>query len=447
MRNLISIIRNIYLEHNFFIAAFALPAMAFAVFYFENLLSVFIICVSLFLGITVFELFFVLISSKKISARRILASRLSNGDDNRVTVEIRSDSKHSLVLRCIDELPYQLQVRDWYFDTRVKPNSVEAWDYKIHPRKRGLYAFGSLHIYVKSFFRFISYRVSFETDQKVKVYPSIIALKEYDFYACSHKLPEPGLKRIRRSAVTHEFDALRNYRYGDEFRSVNWKATARKGHLIVNNYVEDRSQQIYMVLDTGRSMQMPFEKMSLVDHAVNSALILSNVAIRRQDKAGLITLSPTECSIVKADNRSNQLYTILENLYKTESSNYEVNYELLYKTVNNYIHHRSLLILYTNFETVHAMKRVLPILKLLSKRHLLLCVIFRNPILEKKIFIQAKTISDIYLSAAASDITDNKKIIYKELLQNGIQSIYVNHRSLTVQLINKYLELKAGGVL
>ncbi|MBN2769189.1 MAG: hypothetical protein JXR90_00685, partial [Spirochaetes bacterium] len=104
MRNLISIIRNIYLEHNFFIAAFALPAMAFAVFYFENLLSVFIICVSLFLGITVFELFFVLISSKKISARRILASRLSNGDDNRVTVEIRSDSKHSLVLRCIDEL-------------------------------------------------------------------------------------------------------------------------------------------------------------------------------------------------------------------------------------------------------------------------------------------------------------------------------------------------------
>ena len=215
----------------------------------------------------------------------------------------------------------------------------------------------------------------------------------------------------------------------------------------MNNYVEDRSQQIYMVLDTGRSMQMPFEQMSLVDHSVNSALILSNVAIRRQDKAGLITLSSTECSIVKAGSRSNQMSTILENLYTIESSGNEVNYELLYKTVNRYIHHRSLLILYTNFETVHSMKRVLPILKLLSKRHLLLCVIFRNPVLEQKIFTQAKTICDIYLSAAASDITDNKKIIYKELLKNGIQSIYVNHRSLTVQLINKYLELKSGGIL
>ncbi|MDA3900907.1 MAG: DUF58 domain-containing protein [Spirochaetes bacterium] len=447
MKTLLFFVKNLYLERNFFLCAGALCVFGFVAFFFEEFLNPLILLTIIFIPLSLVEIVHTAIISGRFSARRIMSTKLSNGEFNPVTIEIRSDHSRKTDIDCIDEAPIQLQIRDARFSVKAGPHTLTTITYKVRPVKRGLYTFGSVYLFIRSPLGFASFRREFEAGRSVPVYPSIMALKEYDFYASSHNLRDPGLKQVRRSAVAHEFDALRNYRYGDEFRAINWKATARKSHLIVNNYMEDRSQPIYSVLDTGRSMEMPFNGMSLIDYAVNSALILSNVALKRHDKAGIITFNADGCNTLKADNHSSQLSKILNQLYNCINDHREVSYEKLFITVNRQLHHRSLLLIYTNFETVYSMHRALPLLRLLSRKHLLVVITFRNTEMEKCILEPADSVEKIYRSAIASEFTRNKELIHKEFIKNGIHSIVTSYNKLTVQLINKYLELKAGGLL
>jgi uncharacterized protein (DUF58 family) len=125
----------------------------------------------------------------------------------------------------------------------------------------------------------------------VPVYPSFLKLRQYELMAVSNRLTDIGIKKMRRIGHSMEFDQVKNYVAGDDYRTVNWKATARKGDLMVNSFTDEKAQHIYCVIDKSRAMKMPFEGLSLLDYAINASLILSSVALVKQDKAGLITIA------------------------------------------------------------------------------------------------------------------------------------------------------------
>jgi uncharacterized protein (DUF58 family) len=272
-------------------------------------------------------------------------------------------------------------------------------------------------------------------------------MRQYELYAISNRLAEMGVKKMRRLGHTLEFEQIREYVAGDDYRTINWKASARKAELMINQYEDEKSQQVYSVIDMGRVMKMPFEGMSLLDYAINASLVISNIALHKQDKAGIITFSNVIGTVLPADRKYAQMSRILEVLYNQRTGYTESNYESLFAAIKQKISHRSLFLLFTNFETLASLKRQLPFLRRLAANHLLVVIFFENTEVAQLLNATPATTEEIYLKTIAEKFAFEKRQIVKELGQYGIHSILTPPQKLTVSTINKYLELKARGAI
>lgn len=382
-----------------------------------------------------------------IFARRNTFDKLSNGDDNPIQIYIENRYLFTTRLNIIDELPFLFQARDTEFTIKLAPGKNKTLEYNVHPVKRGEYNFGSLNIFATSPIGFIQKKYCFSQDNVVPVYPSFLQMRKYELLAISNQLTTAGIKKIRRIGNNSEFDQIKEYVAGDEFRTINWKATARKNRLMTNQYQDEKSQQVYSVIDMGRVMKMPFDGLSLLDYSINASLVISNIAMIKQDKAGIITFSNKVQSILPADRKAAQLQKILELLYNQKTGYLESDFEKLYTNVKTKINQRSLMLLYTNFESLSGLHRQLKFLRRLAKDHLLVVIFFENTELKALLDTPATTTEEVYNKTIAEKFTYEKKLIIKELEKYGIHSIYTDPKKLSVNTINKYLELKARGMI
>ncbi len=400
-----------------------------------------------FMVVMLTEFLLLFIPGKKIDAYRILPEKLSNGDENDIFITVINRYFNIISIEVIDEIPVQFQVRDINFKLWLKPGQSQRIHYQIRPTRRGEYTFNDLNVYASSVTRMIQRRYTIPAEKTLPVYPSFIQMRKYELLAISNKLQMTGIKKIRRIGHNFEFDQIKNYTVGDDYRTVNWKATARKNDLMVNQYMDERAQNVYSIIDMGRLMKMPFNGLTLLDYSINSTLVISNIAMRKQDKAGVISFSHRIDSVLAADRKSTHINNILELLYHQKTNFLDSNFELLYQLVRRKINQRSLLILYTNFESVSSMQRQLAYFRNLSKSHLLVVVFFQNTELRKVFEREAKGTEDIYIKTIAEKFDFEKRLITKELEANGIHSILTAPENLTVNTINKYLELKARGLI
>jgi uncharacterized protein (DUF58 family) len=377
-----------------------------------------------------------------LQVNRQLQERFSNGDENKIQIFLENNYGFSLRCRVIDELPFQLQERSWERNVDIKRGATQEVSYTITPHERGEYHFGDIHVFVASPLGIISRKYTFSSEILVKVYPSFFQMRRYQLLAAANRLDEAGVKRTRRLGHSLEFEQIQEYVRGDDYRTINWKATARHGDLMVNNYTDERSQQIYCIINKGRIMKMPFEGLTLLDYAINASLVLSNVALMRQDKAGLITYAEKLDTFLLADKKASQLNLILESLYKQTTNYMEPDLEKLFAAIRNRITQRSLLVLFTNYESMESLQRDLPSLKRIAHYHLLLIVFFENTELQQLITSEAKNTEDIYIKTIAEKYNHEKRLMVKELQMNGISAVLTQPQNLTISAINKYLELK-----
>ena len=397
-----------------------------------------------FFGLDVLILF---ASSKGITAQRTTPEKLSNGDENPIIVSINNFYTFPVFAKVIDEIPFQFQIRNFEIKRKIKNNSTDDFQYYLRPVTRGEYFFGNLNIYISSPLQLISKRYTFNKDAMVPNYPSYIQLRKYDLIAFSNNLFQYGLKKIRRLGHTMEFEQIKEYVAGDDIRTLNWKATAKKNSLMVNQFQDEKSQNIYMAIDKGRTMKMPFNDMSLLDYAINATLVLSNVILKKHDKAGIFSFSKKVENRVVSEKRTSQMQLILENLYNVKTDFFESDYSRLYADIKKNINQRSLIILYTNFETLEGLNRQMPYLKGIAKSHLLVVVFFQNTELNEIINKKADTIQEVFDKVIAEKFQFEKKLIVNELKKYGIHSVLTQPENLTLDTINKYLEIKARGIL
>lgn len=399
----------------------------------------------LFLVVLVLIDFFILFFHKTgITTKRVLAERFSNGDDNKVTLELQSHYGFKVWLKIIDEIPVQFQRRDFLLRTSLGGLAAENLVYHLRPVERGEYVFHDVNVYVKSPLGLVVRRVLTPHEQMIKVYPSFFTLRQYEIMAWSNNLAEAGSRKIRKIGHSLEFEQIKEYVTGDDIRSINWKATARKGgQLMVNNFMDERSQQVYCIIDKGRVMKMPFEGMTLLDYAINATLILSRVALIKQDKAGLITFSEQIGHFLPADRKAAQMGAVLETLYNQQTKFLETDFEKLYALVRGRITQRSLIVLFTNFESMDGLQRQLPYIRSIARTHLVLVVFFENTELRQLTDAKAMDVEGVYVKTIAEKFIHEKKLIVKELQQHGITCILTAPENLTVNTVNKYLELKA----
>jgi uncharacterized protein (DUF58 family) len=300
---------------------------------------------------------------------------------------------------------------------------------------------------VRSMFFLAARRIDVEIKESVRVYPSVLQMKKYELLVFQQQKISTGIKKIRRLGNNSEFEQIKNYVQGDEIKKINWKATSRKNELQVNQYQEEKSQHVYCIIDKSKNMQMEFKGLSLLDYAINSSLVFSNIALRKGDKAGLITYADKLGTTLAAEKSGGQMRRIQESLYNQNTLFNEANFELLYQTIRRTINTRSLLILFTNFETEFSMRRALPMLRRLNQKHMLVVVFFQNSDLQELAYQPSMNVKEVYQSVVAEKMISLKSNIARELKQNGIQTVLSLPDELSINTINKYLELKAKGAI
>jgi len=394
--------------------------------------------------------FILLWKIKKIAdAERFCAPRFSNGENNTVRLAIESYYPFDLNIDIIDEIPFIFQRRDILFKVNIKPFDREVVKYELCPTKRGEYGFGNILLYITTKINLVCRRVKCGSPINITVYPSYTMLKKYELMVIHNNLKELGIKKIRRIGHNTEFEFIKEYIKGDDYRTINWKASARRLYPMVNIYQEERSQQIYNVIDKGRTMQSSFRGMTLLDYAINASLVLSFVALHKDDKAGLVTFAENFETLIQANKQTGQMQQILESLYRQQTTFGESDYSSLYTHINKYIKKRSLLILYTNFDTVIGMERQLEYLRMLANRHVVLVVFFED--IDMKTFARSNVsinnyfFNNAYENAIAEKFILDKQLIIAKLKQHGIYSLLTEPEKLSVDVINKYLEMKARG--
>lgn len=393
------------------------------------------------------DIFLLYAKQKGVKGRRFTPEKLSNGDENEIKLFLENFYPFTVSLKVIDELPHQFQKRDSLFYLDLASREKRSITYLLRPVKRGEYKFGAVNVFAHTQIGLLSRRYRFSQNKMTPVYPSFIQMRKYELLAISNNLTEVGIKKIRRLGHNMEFEQIKDYVQGDDYRTINWKATARRGSLMVNNYQDEKSQQVYAIIDKSRAMQMPFNGLSLLDYSINASLVISNIAMKKDDKAGLITFQHKIGAMLPASKRAKQMHMILETLYNQKTAYKEVDYSKLYSIVRQKITQRSLLLLFTNFESLSSMHRQLPYLKKLSKSHLLVVIFFDNTEIKKLLEEPAQKTQEVYKKAVAEKLAYEKSLIAKELHNHGIHSVLTAPEHLNINTINKYLELKARGLI
>ncbi len=437
-------IGSLFLTTRFYLALGACIVLYIISFFYRPLLQVPQILISVFWILVLIDYIFLFLISKAPSAKRLAADRLSNGDENKIELQVINHMPFTVHMEIIDELPVQFQKRDWKLQYRFAAREQKNIIYKLRPVQRGEYEFGNILLYVTSLLGLVMRQHNIAATQTIPVYPSFMQMRKYELLSQTTIQSEHGNKRMRKIGHSMEFEQIKEYVPGDDIRTINWKATARKGiSLMVNNYTDERSQQVYCVIDKGRLMKMPFNELTLLDYAINSTLVLANVCLQKQDRVGVISFANKMGSLIAADRKPIQREHILQLLYNQDTAFLESDYEMLYMQIRNRIKHRSLVVLYTNFESLSGLRRQLNYLRSIAKHHLLMVVFFENTELHQLSHLQAGNIDEVYIKTIAEKFEFEKRMIVKELQKHGILSVLTAPENLTVNAVNKYLELKA----
>ena len=440
-------LRSLYLTNRFFFAIGAIVLLFVLSFSFPVLFPVAKLLFWAMIVLVIIDMVLLYRVKQGLSGQRITPDKLSNGDDNALQVVLENYYRFPVQVQLIDELPFQFQKRDFRANLPIPSGHTQAYTYQLRPFRRGVYQFGAVNALVSTVLGLVRRRFRFSADKEVPVYPSFIQMRKYELLAISNQLTEFGIKKIRRIGQNQEFEQIKEYVAGDDFRTINWKATARRGDLMVNNYQDERSQQVYALIDKGRTMRMPFEGMSLLDYAINASLVIANIAMKKDDKAGLITFQHKVQTVLPASRRGKQLFLLMEALYNQKTAYREADYAALYTTVRRHINQRSLLLLFTNFESVSSMERQLPYLRKMARDHVVVVTFFKNTELYELLHQPAHSVEAVYQKTIAEKFAFEKKLIVDRLQQYGIHAVLTTPQQLSVDTINKYLALKARGLI
>lgn len=439
--------KNLYINNRFFFTLFGVGFTYILAFFFPVLMWV--AHGLLTLVVIAFIVDYMLLFNQKnaVQSQRILPEKLSNGDQNSIKIDIKNNYPFTIKTKVIDEIPFQFQKRDFNIERTIEKNRNILFEYILEPKERGEYSFGNLNVFAQSPLGLVSKRFTFQKEAMLPSYPSFIHLRKYELMALQNEFLLGGIKKIRKLGHTMEFEQIKEYVPGDDVRTINWKATSKRNQLMVNQFQDEKSQRIFMLIDNGRTMQMPFNGLSLLDYSINATMALSHIILKKNDRAGMMTFSKKTEHKVAADNKSGQLRKISEALYNIQTNSYESDFSRLYQDVKYTIGQRSLILLFTNFETLDAVNRQMKYLRGIAKNHLLVIIFFKNSELQSLINTNPENIQEVYDEIIAEKFEYEKKLIIQELRKYGIYTVYTLPENLNIEVINKYLEIKARGIL
>jgi uncharacterized protein (DUF58 family) len=376
-------------------------------------------------------------------------TKLSLGADNPIHVSVRSRHRRDVTIWLRDEPPDAFEIETQVLTGIVPARNSWASVYHVRPLRRGDYAFGNLNLRWLGPLGLIVRQARIEAVGPVKVYPNLLDVRRYDLLLRRNRLQEMGLRHTRLFGEGTEFERLREYLPDDEFRRIEWKATARRNRPVTIEYQTERSQNVIAVLDAGRMMQSPGRggKIAKLDYVINAVLLLAYVATGKGDKIGLMTFADDVIHFSKPRQGRGQFYRMLETLYAVEAQPVEPNYQLALNYLALKQRKRALVVIFTDLSGGMSMQSLTAQVSLLAKRSLPLVVTISDPDVHDAARQVPRDSLTAYQRTAAGQLLDERQIALDHMHKQGVLTLDVPADRLSMAVINRYLELKGRTLL
>ena len=395
---------------------------------------------------------------KQVEITREMNSKFSLGAENMVTLKVVNRSLHRLRIHLKDDFPNEFLFENVIHKCRVSPMQQEDISYRLTPLRRGIYQFGDIHVRCWGILGFVVRQHKVEAASEIKVYPNLQAVQQYELLVKRGMLHQMGLKNSRQFGEGTEMERLREYLPDDDFRRIDWKATARHRKPIVREFETERSQDIVIMLDTGRLMASPIllesddipdsesiskKAMLKLDYAINTTLMATYVSILRGDRIGLIAFADTVHQYLSPKQGKKQFLTILETIYALPVHPVEPDFESAFTYLASKQRKRALIILFTDILDNDSAEGIATYVAQFSKHHLVICVTLTDSGIVELADQKTTNSKSVYQKAIAERLLQEKHATLEILRRQGVITIDVPAHQLTISVVNKYLELKA----
>lgn len=379
---------------------------------------------------------------RHFEAERLCEEKFSLGADNEIAVKIRNNSRFIVSMTIKDEVPAFFEIREHEFKIAVPPHSDHSGKYHVIPQKRGCFTFGTVSCRYSGVMKLCSRTVSFNLAKDYKVYPNLKDLGRYSLAVLRKSQLSAGDKKAKAYSMGTEFESLREYCKGDDYRKINWLATARANKLIVNSYEPEKNQQVIIMLDSSRVMNSEINYIKKLDYAINSSFLLADIATKKGDNTGLMVFDSDIRRFIKPGKGPYQFQLIADSLYNIEENLVTADYKGALAYLDEHQMRRSLLCIFTELFNKDEALELISALKGIARRHIPLVITIKDMRLYDMARGELADADDLFNKSAAIRLTEEREKIREVFRDAGVPCIDVPPDRLSIETVNRYLSMK-----
>ncbi len=411
-----------------------------------ELLRVAVVYDALLLGTAAYD-YFLTIPRHGIELSRDCEHILSIGVRQPVTLRLRNRSARVVRLTVKDSPPLTFLREGHAVAATLAPATEAQHSYTVRPVARGVFRFGNLHYRVEGRLGLTRAQFVLPAPTEVKVYPNVKQLSQVELALAHASMLQYGLKPARLLGEGSEFESLRDYVPDDDYRWVDWKATAKRNRLTSREYESERNQRLIIAMDTGRLMGAKVGDFTKLDYAVNAAALLAQVGLSKGDLVGLLLFSNRIAAYLPPDKGREHLSRIVDFLHRAQSARLESDYALAFAHLARKNARRSLMVCFTDLVDAEASRSLIAGMRHLAPRHLPVCVTISDSDLMAAQKVAPETAPAAFELVAAMELWDDYQKAVHFLERQGALTVSVPADALTPAVINRYLEVKRRGLL
>lgn len=384
---------------------------------------------------------------RAVEIERRIPRVLALGQSSEVSWRIENDGGRPLVMGFSDELAPSLSPSRRRLEARVPAGSAAVVTTTLTPGRRGRFEIGELVVRVEGPLGLAARQGAQTRRQTLRVYPSFASRAEAELRINRGRLLEVGLRSAQGLGGGTDFDALRDFGPDDEFRRIDWSATARAGRPIVRTYRAERNQSVLLLLDTGRIMAGRVGGVPRLEHAMDAVMALTTVATRLGDRAGMVAFDAEVRTVVAPSQSRGQLGRVTESMYDLQPRLVESDYTLAFTTALARFRRRSMLVVLSDLAEQAIEETLLPALPLVVRDHLVVVASVQDPEVVAWASRPPNTADDAYRAAAAAAAMEERRRLVVRLRSLGATVVDAPPGRLAARLADAYLQVKATGRL
>lgn len=382
-----------------------------------------------------------------VTAGRADVPTLSHGRPHGVALTLHNPSPYRLIGRVRDGVPAAFGVSSRELPVRAPARGQATVGYTLTPRRRGLHPLGVITLRHRSPLGLLVLEKRFQADAQVRVLPDIPGLVHCLMLARLHKYSEIGVKPLRFRGPGTDFESLRQYVEGDEYRTIDWKATARHGRPISRNFEVERNHEVVLAIDSSRLMGGEVDGVTKLDHAVNAAIALAGVCEENADRVGVLLFSDRVKAYLRPSKQRGQLRAVLDAVFDAQPDPVASNFATALGYLAQVQKKRAMVIVLTDFADKETSVGMLASVLLQARRHLFLFVALRDPLIGHTVGARPRDADAAFRHAIAYDLQRERRDVLLALRAGGVHTLDLDPKDITAPVIGKYLELRGRNLL